>query len=93
MEYESKSMQKRVTISRGVRPLYEIARDIRADWKNVYFGAVPYLSAMSQLSSIADTYGCDSAKSIVLYFLSNATSWRGENARIIKLELKALLKR
>ena len=27
------------------RPLYEIARDIRKDWKNPYFGAKPYLDA------------------------------------------------
>jgi hypothetical protein len=51
------------------RPLYEIAMEIRKDWKNVYFGAVPYLEAMSSLNSINDMYGMDSAKSIVLYFL------------------------
>ena len=28
---------------------------------------------------------------IVRYFLSNATTWRGEDARRIKAELKALL--
>lgn len=70
------------------RPLHEIAREIRSDWKNVYFGAVPYLEAMEQLDSIKDAYGYDSAKSIVLYFLSNANTWRGETARRVKKELK-----
>lgn len=74
------------------RPLYTIAQDIRRDWKNVNFGAKPYLSAMSELDSIDDGYGEDSAYSIVAYFLSNATSWRGETAKQIKAELKSLMK-
>jgi len=74
------------------RPLREIADDIRDDWKNPYFGAVPYLDALGSLESIKDNYGLDSAKSIVRYFLSNATKRQGEVARSIKAELKALLK-
>lgn len=72
------------------RPLHEIAREIKRDWKNVYFGAVPYLNAMATMDSIDGVYGFDSAKSIVLYFLSNASSWRGETAKRIKAELKAM---
>ena len=72
------------------RLLSDIARDIRADWKVPYFGAVPYLDAMSTLGSIDDTYGMDDAKYIVVYFLSNATTWRGPVARDIKKELKKL---
>jgi len=75
-----------------VRPLYEIARDIRRDWKKPYFGAVPYLDAMSSLESINDMYMFDSADSVVRYFLANAGTWRGEKAREIKKELKAMLK-
>ena len=74
------------------RPIYEIAEEIVNDWKNVYFGAVPYLEAMFCLNVISDDYGCDSAKSIVLYFLSNATGWRGETARGIKKELNVMCK-
>jgi len=74
------------------RPLYLIAAEIRADWKKPYFGAVPYLSAMSTLSDIRDNYIYDDGKSIVLYFLSNATTWRGETARRVKAELKELCK-
>ena len=73
------------------RTLSSIARDISRDWKRPYYGAVPYLRAMQCLSTISDTYGYDSAKSIVLYFLSNAGTWRGETARQIKAELKAIL--
>lgn len=73
------------------RPLHAIARDIRNDWKNPYFGAKPYLDAMAMLDSIEDSYGWDSAKSIVLYFLSNASTWRGDTAKVIKKELKKMV--
>lgn len=74
------------------RPLYEIASEIRKDWQKVYFGAVPYLQAMSSLDQVTDNYGMDSGKSIVLYFLANAGTWRGETAKRIKTELKAIAK-
>ena len=72
------------------RPIYEIARDIRNDWPKVNYAAVPYLEAMADLDKISDPYGMDSGRSVVLYFLSNASSWRGDVARKIKKELKAL---
>ena len=75
-----------------MRALSAIARDIRADWKPVNYAAKPYLDAMSGLDSINDKYMFDSGRSVVLYFLANASSWRGDKARAIKAELKALLK-
>jgi hypothetical protein len=74
------------------RPLHEIAGEIQRDWKNIFFGAVPYLRAMASLDSIRDSYGGDSGKSAVLYFLSNAHTYRGDTARRVKAELKAALK-
>lgn len=68
--------------------LSDIARMISDDWTNVYFGAVPYLNAMHALDSVNEAYGCDSGKSIVRYFLSNASTWRGEVARQVKAELR-----
>jgi hypothetical protein len=78
------------TTQAEARPLYEIAREIRADWTPPYFGAVPYLEALEQLNCIHDAYGCDSAHSVVLYFLSNARTWKGDTARRVKAELKKL---
>jgi len=75
----------------ATRTLSAIASEINNEWKKPFFGAVPYLEAMRSLTSINDTYGYDSADSIVLYFLSNASSWRGDAARRIKAELKAML--
>ena len=74
-----------------------IARLIRKTWVNkkgestVYFGAVPYLSAMGDLNNVNENYGADSGQSIVLYFLSNASFYRGEQARLVKAELKRRL--
>ena len=70
------------------RAIHEIAREITTNWQKPYFGAVPYLRAMHSLDGIEDNYGYDSAKSIVLYFLSNASTWRGDVAKRIKRELK-----
>lgn len=73
------------------RLIHEIARDIRLHWANVYYGAEPYLAAMETIYRISDRYGQDSASSIVTYFLGNAGGFRGEHARRLKAELKALL--
>lgn len=74
-----------------VRPLYEIAVEIREDWgRKISPYAKPYLEAMEDLISIHDRYGMDSANSIVNYFLANARSWQGETARRIKKELKEM---
>jgi hypothetical protein len=72
------------------RALFTIAREIRKTWKKVWFGAVPYLDAMGDLRDINDNYGYDSAKSIVTYFLANAQTWKGDDARRIKAELKKI---
>lgn len=73
------------------RPLNAIAADIAKDWRNVNYAAKPYLDAMFSLNSISDRFYMDSADSVVRYFLSNATTWRGDKARAIKAELKGLL--
>ena len=73
------------------RSIKEIAKEIKADWIKVKYSAKPYLDAMEDLDSIYDAYGCDSAKSVVIYFLCNATTWRGDKAREIKKELNNLI--
>jgi len=75
------------------RPLYKIAREISESWgAKVNFAAKPYLAAMRQMSTVSESYGYDSGKSIVIYFLANASTWRGEDARRIKSELKEMIK-
>lgn len=72
------------------RALNNIAREIRNDWKRMSIHAKPYVDAMLELDSINDNYYADSGKSVVLYFLSNASTWRGETAKRVKAELRAM---
>ena len=80
----------------GPRKLYEIAREIKNDWRQqksgIYFGAEPYLEAMFSLSTMQDMYGCDTAQYIVTYFLANARTWTGPVAKRVKAELKQMAK-
>lgn len=79
------------------RRLLDICHEIRKTWVNkqgpsVYFGAVPYLEAMEDIARSGNDHGgywMDSSKDIVIYFLSNATTFRGPDAKRIKAELKA----
>jgi hypothetical protein len=68
-----------------------IAREISRDWKNVNYAAKPYLNAMRSLDSANDSFGYDSAKSIVSYFLCNASGYRGDTAKAHKAALKAIV--
>ena len=72
------------------RKLSEIAKDILQHWKNPYFGAKPYIQAMLLINSAEPDahYLSETAEDIVTYFLANATTFRGEDARRIKAELK-----
>ena len=76
------------------RTFAEIAREIKQTWKNVYFGAKPYLQAMAIIDSSDKNapYMLETAEDIVIYFLVNATYWRGEDAKRIKAELKSMIK-
>lgn len=74
------------------RPICLIAKDIKKEWgSKVYFGAKPYLDAMEFLSSKTDKYGFDSAETILIYFLCNAQTFRGERAKLLKQEIKDIL--
>jgi len=74
------------------RPLHIIAREIKSDWgTKVNYAAKPYLDAMFMFETVNQNFGADSGKSVVLYFLSNAASWRGEIAKRVKAELKKMV--
>jgi len=78
----------------GPRSISEIARDIkRSPWwrSNASIYARDYIEAMSCINSIDDQYGLDSGESVVLYALSNMATFKGEEARAIKAELKSHL--
>ena len=75
----------------STRLIRDIAAEIRADWAKPNYAAVPYLDAMGALDTLRDSFFLDSAKTIVVYFLANAGTWRGKTARRVKAELKAML--
>ncbi len=67
----------------GDRSISEIAAEIDQVWPKVHYTARPYLDAMYSLEGPNDKYGMDSAKSIIEYFLSNASSFKGPDAKRI----------
>lgn len=75
-----------------MREIRTIANDICKDWQKMPYNAKVYIPALYSLSSVNDNYGLDSGRSIINYFLANASGWKGERAKAIKLELKQLLK-
>jgi len=76
-----------------MRPLSVIGSEIAEAGRDSgwYWAAKPYVEAMCGLRSVNDWYGMDSGRSVVMYALANMQSWRGEQARSIKAELKAHL--
>ena len=76
------------------RTFAAIAAEIKATWKKPYFGAAPYIAALSAINSSDKNalYMFETAESMVRYFLTNATYWRGEDAKRIKTELKNMIK-
>lgn len=75
------------------RTFQQIAKDIKSTWLNVYFGAVPYLEALLTLDTTDSEalYGIETAGDITRYFLANAQTFRGADARRLKAELKSML--
>ena len=73
------------------RTLSEIAKDILTAWKKPSPYAMPYLKAMLTINSSDPNaaYYADSARSLVVYFLANASTFRGEEARRLKAEIHA----
>jgi hypothetical protein len=82
-------------IETSQRRICEIAADIILVWseigKGVNYAAKPYLEAMLSLDTIEDIYGLDTAESVILYGLSNMSTFRGPKAKELKAELKAHL--
>jgi|TARA_R110000823_G_C15549663_1_gene459164 hypothetical protein len=73
------------------RTIGDIAEEISSDWTPRYPGNA-YIKPMMYLGSIDDRYYQESARSIVLGFLSTAGGWRGDTARRVKAELRSILK-
>lgn len=85
------------------RTVSDIAREIFSLWRPVDPGARPYLEAMLSMDyssfihpdspTTERMYGAEPARDVVERFLSNASTFRGEDARRVKLELRQLVGR
>lgn len=79
---------------KNTRTFREIAIEIKKVWAKPYFGAEPYIDAMLELDTVDPKapYLFERADDIVLRFLCNAQTFKGEDARRIKAELKSMVK-
>lgn len=67
------------------RHIKVIVAEIKNDWKNINPYALAYLDVMLRPLSNHEI------QAQILYFLSNAATWRGEVARRVKTELRSML--
>lgn len=61
--------------------------------------AQPYLNVMLGMHGVGTvhpvrqtTYGYDTADDVILRFIGNATTWRGDTARAVKARLREMIK-
>ena len=78
--------------------LHEIAVIISKDWKKVtkdgkvHPYAKPYVEAMMSCETLDSRYIVEDGRTQVIYFLSNASYWKGAVAKEVKLYLNKILK-
>lgn len=95
MKITKKNLQKlveQVVANKGPRSIRAIAEEIESVWPSPSRDARPYLDAMHSLDVMTDRYQLDGANGIVAYFLSNARTFKGPDAKRIKSELNKMLK-
>lgn len=76
-----------------MRKICDVADEIQRVWgPKVNYAAKPYLEAMRYVAVPDDKYLMSDGRSLTIRFLANASTFRGEEARRLKAELKAILK-
>lgn len=71
---------------------WRVIRDHKVRARPLPFACVPYLDAMRKCTDITETYGVESVQGIVLRFLGNFTSARGDVSKAVREELKKRLR-
>lgn len=69
----------------------ELAVLIEKNWQKSSPYAIPYIEAMHSHNTLKDKFYAETAENIIMYFLCNAATWRGETARLVKSELRRRL--
>jgi hypothetical protein len=86
--------QRNLAAVETAEDLYAIGAIIASDWaEKMNYAAVPYVNAFHamhgfMLGDARANYGADNAKSMVIYFLGNAATWKGPVAKAVKARLK-----
>lgn len=70
------------------RPLYEIADEISADWKQPSFLGVYALKCMKKFKDINSNCGPEYGRATVIQMLHETKNWHGPVAEKIKAELQ-----
>lgn len=88
---DSKKDEDGLLVKLSNMSIKEIAEFIIDDWSKS--GKVPkaYLEPMLTIKTLEEMYYADKASSVVAYFISNASGWKGFNARVTKKYLKKML--
>lgn len=78
-----------------MRSLREISFEIKSNWTAINnLAARKALEDMSQIEDVSKPYGTDSnGYGVIGGFLTHASGWRGEVAKRIKEELRAMYKK
>ncbi|MGA9794958.1 MAG: hypothetical protein WBQ17_05410 [Rhizomicrobium sp.] len=69
-----------------------IAAEIRADWKNMDGAAEAYLQNFENCTHLSTRSVMGTAFDAVIGFSHSCQTWKGETARRVKAELRAMLK-
>jgi len=84
-------------VNAPARPISAIAKDIIVHWGSALetdgYAALPCLQALQHVDHISEAYQDTDAEILVRRFLSNAYMFKGEQARLLKEELRAHLPR
>lgn len=83
-------------VNAGPRTIKAIVADITTTWgaekiRTTGYAARPYLEALADIETAEETYGDEKAEHLVRYLLSNLTQFKGQQARVLKEELRAHL--
>lgn len=78
-------------MSKELRPLRDIAVEIRRAWTAITPAARPWVNAMAAVDTVTDTWGKDTGKDIIENFLKNCKGFEGEDAARLKNDLEAHL--
>ena len=88
---ESKKDELELMLKLSTMSIKEIAKFIINDWSKTDRVPKAYLEPMLTIETLDGMYYADTASSVVAYFLSSASGWKGFNARVTKKYLKKIL--